>query len=266
MSYQIEIGHNFIRVEKTILSNKTNTRWKIIASNTRRLSRSNGAHGRNMIPTNSIYCGDNIEVMKDIDNNIVDLTVTSPPYDDLRIYNGFSFDFKECSKELYRITKPGGVIVWVVGDSTKNGSESGTSFRQALRFMKLGFNLHDTMIYKKHGMPTDPRLRYYQRFDYMFVFSKGKPKSYNPIADVKSSGRKNANGTDRKGDVLLVTKKRYDYPEFSIRGNIWEYDCRNMGVKHPAAFPAKVWQRSYYYVEQRRRFDFRSILRIWNNL
>jgi DNA modification methylase len=190
-----------------------------------------------MILQNKIYCGDNVKIMKGIDNNTIDLTITSPPYDDLRAYEGFSFDFKKCSEELYRITKPGGVVVWVVGDSTKNGSESGTSFRQALYFVELGFNLHDTMIYKKHGMPTDPRLRYYQRFDYMFVLSKGKPKSYNPIADVKSSGRKNANGTDRKGDVLLVTKKRYDYPEFSIRGNIWEYDCRNMGVKHPAAFP-----------------------------
>lgn len=103
-----------------------------------------------------------------------------------------------------------------------------------------GFNLHDTMIFKKHGMPTDPRLRYFQRFEYMFVFSKEKPKSYNPISDVKSSGRKNTNGTDRVGDKLVVTEKRYDVPEYSVRGNIWEYDVRNMKTGHPASFPEQL--------------------------
>ena len=184
-----------------------------------------------------LYQGDCLEVMKKFKDEVIDLTVTSPPYDNLRVYNGFTFDFEGISNELYRITKQGGVVVWVVGDSTIKGSETGTSFRQALYFKDIGFNLHDTMIFQKHGMPTDPRLRYFQRFEYMFVFSKGKPKSYNPIADVKSSGRKNANGTDRRGDTLVVTSKRYDYPEYSVRGNIWNYDVRNMKGDHPAMFP-----------------------------
>ena len=184
-----------------------------------------------------LYQGDCLEVMKNIPDKSVDLTVTSPPYDNLRKYKGFTFDFESTAKELYRLTKDGGVVVWVVGDSTVNGSETGTSFKQALFFKEIGFNIHDTMIFQKHGMPTDPRLRYFQRFEYMFVFSKGKPKTYNPIADVKSCGRKNANGTDRRGDTLIVTTKRYDYPEYSVRGNIWEYNVRNMKGEHPAMFP-----------------------------
>ena len=184
-----------------------------------------------------LYQGDCLEAMKNIPDKSVDLTVTSPPYDNLRKYKGFTFDFESTAKELYRLTKDGGVVVWVVGDSTVNGSETGTSFKQALFFKEIGFNIHDTMIFQKHGMPTDPRLRYFQRFEYMFVFSKGKPKTYNPIADVKSCGRKNANGTDRRGDTLIVTTKRYDYPEYSVRGNIWEYNVRNMKGEHPAMFP-----------------------------
>ena len=189
-----------------------------------------------------LFQGDCLEVMKAFPELYVDLTVTSPPYDNLRTYNGFKFDFEGIAKELYRVTKEGGVVVWVVGDSTVKGSETGTSFKQALFFKEIGFNLHDTMIFQKHGMPTDPRLRYFQRFEYMFVFSKGKPKSYNPIADVKSSGRKNANGTDRRGDKLVVTNKRYDYPEYSVRGNIWNYDVRNMKGDHPAMFPELLAQ------------------------
>jgi len=96
---------------------------------------------------NQIICGDNVEVMRQMPDNCIDLTVTSPPYDNLRTYNGFSFNFEEVAKELYRITKDGGVVVWVVGDATINGSETGTSFRQALYFKEIGFNLHDTMIY-----------------------------------------------------------------------------------------------------------------------
>ena len=98
--------------------------------------------------------GDCLELMKSIQDGSVDLTVTSPPYDNLRTYNGFSWDFKGVAKELYRITKNGGVVVWIVGDATVKGSETGTSFRQALYFMECGFNLHDTMIYGK-GKPWD---------------------------------------------------------------------------------------------------------------
>lgn len=102
---------------------------------------------------NYITLGDCVELMKEIPDDFIDLTVTSPPYDNLRDYNNemtWNFEkFKEVAKELFRITKPGGVVVWVVGDATIKGSETGTSFRQALFFKDCGFNLHDTMIYKK---------------------------------------------------------------------------------------------------------------------
>src|SRR5699024_2908795 len=106
--------------------------------------------------TNEILTGDNVEIMRGMPDGCVDLTVTSPPYDGLRTYNGYSFDFEAVAKEVYRITKDGGVVVWVVGDATVKGSESGTSFRQAMHFKEVGFNLHDTMIWKKtNPMPVN---------------------------------------------------------------------------------------------------------------
>jgi site-specific DNA-methyltransferase (adenine-specific) len=117
-----------------------------------------------MLEINKIHNMDCVEGMKKINSNSVDLTVTSPPYDNLRVYNGYSFDFENTAKELYRITKEGGVVVWIVGDGVINGSESGTSFKQALFFMEIGFNLHDTMIYKKKSLAYPETNRYYQCF------------------------------------------------------------------------------------------------------
>ena len=128
-----------------------------------------------MIELNKIYNMDCSEGLKLIDNEVIDLTVTSPPYDNIRKYNGFSFDIDNIVKELYRVTKKGGVIVWVVGDQTINGSETGTSFKQALKFIDYGFKLHDTMIYEKNTSSFPARRngnRYTQIFEYMFVFSK----------------------------------------------------------------------------------------------
>ena len=137
-----------------------------------------------------LWCGDCLELMNNISDSSIDLTVTSPPYDNLRTYNGnisqWSFKkFQEIAKELYRVTANGGVVVWVVGDKTKNGTESCTSFRQALYFKEIGFNLHDTMIYDKNGAggAKGSNYCYWQSFEYMFVFSKGKPKSINLICD-----------------------------------------------------------------------------------
>ena len=110
-------------------------------------------------------------------DGFIDLTVTSPPYDDLLTYNGYSFDFEAVAKELFRVTKDGGVVVWVVGDATIKGSETGTSFRQALYFKEIGFNSHDTMMYRKINYIPLTHNRYEQEFEYMFVFSKGKPKT-----------------------------------------------------------------------------------------
>ena len=133
------------------------------------------------MPENKIICGDCLEVMRDMPDNSVDLVVTSPPYDNLRDYKGYSFNFQGTAEQLFRTLRPGGVLVWVVGDATVDGSESGSSFRQALGFMDIGFNLHDTMIYTKGGFANPSSNRYHQVFEYMFVLSKGQPKSFNPI-------------------------------------------------------------------------------------
>ena len=139
---------------------------------------------------NKIIEGNCVEVMKQFDDNVIDLTVTSPPYDDLRNYKGYVFPFEEIAQQLYRITKPGGVVVWVVADATIDGSETGTSFKQALYFKEIGFNLHDTMIFRKiNPIPQIYCKRYTNEFEYMFVFSKGPVKTHNPImVDCKHAG------------------------------------------------------------------------------
>ena len=111
------------------------------------------------------------------------MTITSPPYDKLRDYDGFNFDFENLARELFRVCKEGGVLVWVIGDATIKGSETGSSFRQALFFKEIGFNLHDTMIYQKSGFSNPSKNRYHQIFEYMFIFSKGKPMTFNPFKD-----------------------------------------------------------------------------------
>jgi DNA modification methylase len=124
-----------------------------------------------------LHLGDSAQVLQTIDAESIDLTVTSPPYDNLRTYNGFTFDFETIARELYRVTKPGGVVVWVVGDATVKGSETGTSFRQALFFKDVcGFNLHDTMIWAKPNPVPTQSTRYQASTEYMFVLSKGAPK------------------------------------------------------------------------------------------
>ena len=175
-----------------------------------------------MLQINKNYNIDCLEGMKLLDNDCIDLVVTSPPYDELRKYNGYSFDFEDIVTELYRVMKPGGIVVWVVGDQTKNGSETGTSFRQALGFIDSGFKLHDTMIYEKNTSSFPARRngkRYTQIFEYMFVFSKGKPKTGNLICDKpnKWAGHTNwGKNTQRdKNNDLKETTKIKPVPEFS---------------------------------------------------
>ena len=102
-----------------------------------------------MIKLNEIYCDDCVDFMKKIEDDYIDLTVTSPPYDSLRDYNGYSFKCEDIAKELFRITKKGGIVVWVVGDKIVKGNKTLTSFKQALTFQSIGFNVHDVMIYKR---------------------------------------------------------------------------------------------------------------------
>lgn len=186
-----------------------------------------------MISPNTIYNEDCLETMSRMDDGLVDLVVTSPPYDNLRKYNGYSFDFPQIAKELHRVTKPDGIVVWVVGDATIKGSETGSSFRQALHFMDLGFKLHDTMIYEKNS-PAYPASktsnRYTQIFEFMFVFAKGKVKSQLIIDKPnKWAGFKDFSG-----------KLKNPVPDFSPRNNIWKFTTSFNGVKHPAPFPEKL--------------------------
>ena len=145
-----------------------------------------------------LITSDNVTALKQFPDDFVDLTVTSPPYDNLRTYNGFTWDFESLAKELYRVTKPGGVVVWNVNDATVNGSETLTSFRQALFFKDVcGFNV-ETMIWEKTGSGALGSQNFYaQNFEYMFVLVKGKPKTANLIKDrenVVKSGSVTTNG------------------------------------------------------------------------
>ena len=182
--------------------------------------------------------------MRKLQDGFIDLTVTSPPYDNLRTYNGFAWDFETTAKELYRITKDGGVIVWVVGDSTTKGSESGTSFRQALYFMSVGFNLHDTMIYRKINYVPLTHNRYEQEFEYMFVFSKGKPKTFNPIKiPCKTAGSSTSGRTfyqTNHQNTPTIGHKNTGVSEEKTKGNVWDL-ATNAGIKgHPAQFPEQL--------------------------
>jgi len=201
-----------------------------------------------MLELNKIYCGDCLELMKQIDDNSIDLTVTSPPYDNLRTYNWFSWDFEWVAKELYRITKQGGVVVWVVGDQTIKGSETGTSFKQALYFKEIGFNLHDTMIRNKtNPVPQFKTKRYTQSFEYMYVFSKWKPNTCNYIeTDCKTAWAKNnrnnkwafaMQSADKPRDEVTTTKDK------KILTNVWKYSVWwKKDLWHPAVFPEKLAQ------------------------
>ncbi len=194
---------------------------------------------------NKIICGNCIDVMKRIPDNYIDLTVTSPPYDNLRAYNGYEFNFEEIAQELYRVTKDGRVVVWIVGDETIKGSETGTSFKQALYFKNIGFNLHDTMIWNKGGFSAVGSLktRYAPVFEYMFVLTKGKIKTFNPIKDRKTKhGGKRASGTVRQKDgSTKPMSKVMTVNEYSQRFNIWEQPPqRQKGECHPAPFPEQL--------------------------
>jgi len=189
--------------------------------------------------------------MKTMPDNFVDLTITSPPYDNLRDYEGYDFIFELVAEELYRVTKPSGIVVWIVGDQTIKGSETGTSFKQALYFKEIGFNIHDTMIYKKSNFSTPSSNRYHQTFEYMFVLSKGKPKTFNPIKDRKNIcagqiGSKGRNTRRQKDGSLIETPKTVN-KEYGMRHNVWtlktagqEKMCQKLD--NPAQFSEELVQ------------------------
>ncbi len=198
------------------------------------------------IKLNTIYHADCIDFMQAMEENSVDLTVTSPPYDELRHYNGYEFDFMKIAEELFRVTKQGGIVVWVVGDKVKNGNRSLNSFRQALYFQEVGFNVHDVMIYRKKNTPFMRSNAYTNCFEFMYVLSKGSPKTFNPLKEATVRNgfemlphNKRADGVNKK--ILKELKKE------KTLTNIWEYavgwggsSTDKVAFKHPAVFPEKL--------------------------
>lgn len=191
---------------------------------------------------NKIHNENCLDTMARMQDNSIDMVLTSPPYDNLRTYNGYSFDFEAIAAELFRIIKPGGVIVWVIGDQVIKGSESGSSFRQALHFMSLGLNLHDTMIWQKtNPMPKVKTKRYFDVFEYMFVFSKGQPTTFNPIMQPTKFGGKVYSSTvkqitpgkERKQKTFVLNSERF-------KNNIWEIAVAQNKTAHTAVFPESL--------------------------
>lgn len=196
-----------------------------------------------------LWNDDCLKVLRQLAESSIDLTVTSPPYDNLRTYNGNNalwgeHVWKSVIKELYTVTKQGGVVVWVVGDATIKGSETGTSFKQALWAKECGFNLHDTMIWNKGGFSAVGALatRYAPVFEYMFIWSKGNPKTFNPIKDRKTKhGGKRAGGTIRcKDGSMKPMSKAMTINKYSQRFNVWEQPPHRQKGGHPAPFPEQI--------------------------
>ena len=200
-----------------------------------------------MLELNKTYNINCLEGMKLLDSNSIDLTITSPPYDNLRKYNGYSFDFENIAKELYRVTKDGGIVVWVVGDKTEKGSETLTSFRQTLYFKEIGFNIHDTMIYAKNNPIPTGGDRYGQQFEYMFILSKGKPNTFNPIKTECIKKGQNKTISTRNTDGRRDNYKENIVADTKKKNNIWFYSIGNycttkdkVAFKHPAIFPEQL--------------------------
>lgn len=214
---------------------------------------------------NKTYNESCLETMGRMPNNFIDCTITSPPYDDIRNYNnkikglseefnGYSFPFEDIAKELFRVTKKGGVVVWVVNDSTHNGSETLNSFRQALFFKEIGFRMHDTMIYRKLNPMPNAGKRYQQMFEYMFVFSKGSPKTTNISlrersnkCEDKRTYRKKKFSRNQDGDF---NENDYYVKEMVPDYNVWDFYVGwgnttkdDVAFEHPAIFPEELAKR-----------------------
>lgn len=199
---------------------------------------------------NQVTVGNCVPLMESLPDECIDLTITSPPYGDLRDYKGYDFDFKSVAEQLYGVMKPGGIVVWIVGDETNDGDESGESFRQALYFKEIGFKLYDTMIYEKMGFRYPRPNAYHNVFEYMFVFSKGMPKTVNLIRDRRNfNNEANALARQhfkREKDGEFTSRKGFKPEAFGPRYNVWRYNAGSNSSKdkfayeHAAVFPEEL--------------------------
>lgn len=209
---------------------------------------------------NLLFTGKAEIFMKKMPDSFIDLTITSPPYSNIRSYkgkvkeeisySGYSFPFENIATQLYRITKNGGIVIWVVNDQYINGGRDLTSFKQALYFQELGFLMHDCMIYHKNGAAFPSQNRYYQVYEYMFVLSKGKPKTVNLFKDKVNRWAGYTNfGTPskRKHDGELEQVEKFKVADFGVRYNVWYiangsgYSTKDkIAYKHPAIFPESL--------------------------
>ena len=195
---------------------------------------------------NKLHCENCTSFMQGIDKESVDMIITSPPYDNMRKYKGFEFDFEAVSQGMWNVIKPGGVCCWVVTDQIINGSKSLTSFHQAIHFRKIGFNIHEIIIFEKSACNFPGKIRYSDIFEFIFVLSKGRPKTFNPIQiDCKYPRMKRRTQIRRENKPIKY--KTLSYGDKRIRDNIWKYAISlygatkdRMAFKHPAVFPEKL--------------------------
>lgn len=196
---------------------------------------------------------DCLTYLKSCNDNVFDMVMTSPPYDNIRSYGDISCwnqsIWIEILKELYRTVKKGGVVVWVTNDSTVGGGETLSSFKQAIDAQSIGFLVHDTMIWKKTNFSNPSSTRYHQTFEYMFVFSKGKPKTFNPIMDRQNiyAGKIGSYGknTVTQRDGSKKERPRKINSDFGMRHNVWEMKTsgqtgESKAFHHPAMFPLQL--------------------------
>lgn len=194
---------------------------------------------------NKIYNEDCLHGLKRLEDCCIDMCITSPPYDNLRDYHNNTLNFKSIAKELFRVLKHGGTIIWIIADATINGSETGTSFKQALYFMEAGFLLNDTMIWDKGAFRFPHKVRYVDCFEYMFVFTKGKPKLVNLLKDRKNKyAGQLIHGTFREKDGSMTKKSGHNKKvirENGVRFNVWKiFNVGKRGQEHPAIFPKQL--------------------------
>lgn len=201
---------------------------------------------RKINTTVKVICGDSVAVLKSLPDESIDSIVTSPPYDNLRTYGGHSWDFKGTAKEIGRVLKPGAVCCWVVGDAMIKGSESLTSFKQAIFFKEqVGLLIHDTMIYEKGNFSSPSSNRYHQTFEYIFILSKGNLACFNPIKDkvnIWAGTGTFGKNTIREVSGEMTLRKRNIITDYGMRGNVWRGKTRGqeemcIASIHPAMMP-----------------------------